>query len=79
MRLVVVADQAGRVVAATFSGGPAQPGQPTVTLAPLPGQRLHELDVPKHLASLPRDKQLHGALEHHVAASGKHLERRGSP
>ena len=77
MRIVVVTDHTGQVVAATHASPPPPQG-PRIEILPKVGQRLHEVDIPQHLAHLSRDKQLHAALEHFVPEGASQLQRRDS-
>jgi len=79
MRMHVVTDRTGKIIAAThasrISVGDAhtRPGM-QVELRPLEGQKIHEVEVPKELHALHPHDRLRAVLKHAIHASGTYLE-----
>lgn len=62
-RMLLLTDAHGQVVGVAGKGA-ARPGGHGIAITPLPGQTLHEVDVPAELADL-----LHGPDAHAVLSS----------
>jgi hypothetical protein len=79
MRMHVVTDRTGKIIAAThasrsFTGDAnTSPGM-QVALRALEGQKIHEVEVPKELHALHPHERLRAVLKHAVHASGTYLE-----
>ena len=80
MRMHVVTDRTGKIIAATHvsrisGGGDQQPrAGMQVELRALEGQKIHEVEVPKELQTLHPHERLRAVLKHAVHASGTYLE-----
>lgn len=64
-RMLLLTDADGRVIGAAAQG-PARPGGHGIAITPLPGQTLHEVDVPAELADLLRGPDAHAVLSRFV-------------
>jgi hypothetical protein len=65
VKAYVVTDKAGKVVAhvrETKPGSGPAPGRPTA----LPGQTVHEIELPQELRTIQAVSELHQALEKHL-------------
>jgi hypothetical protein len=65
MKAYVITDKAGKVVAhvrETQPGSGPAPGRPTA----LPGQTVHEIELPRELSAIQSVHELHQALEKHL-------------
>ena len=74
-RLIVVIDKAGQVVGATFSGESNTPGV-QVGITALPGQEVHDVDVPGDLAGLGPEELLRAVVDYGIRPGGSELEQR---
>jgi hypothetical protein len=79
MRMHIVTDRAGKIIAAThasrISAGDANTNLGMqVELRALEGQKIHEVEVPKELQALHPHERLRAVLQHAVHASGTYLE-----
>jgi hypothetical protein len=62
-RMLLVTDASGRVLAAAHPNE-GSPSKMNVGLAPLPGQEIHEVDVPEALLRLKAGHEFQMALSH---------------
>ncbi len=71
-KMLVVTDAAGRILAAAHPNR-GKSSKMNVGLSPLPGQELHEVEVPEELTRLKSGHDFHMALNHAQfhRASGK--------
>jgi hypothetical protein len=60
-KMMIVVDGAGKILAAAHSGTPKK-GQPTSGIYALPGQTIHEVDVPEEIANLESGHLFHCAM-----------------
>jgi len=60
-KMLLVTDAVGNIVAAAHLGGP-QHGTTSVGVVPLPGQTIHEVEVPEALTRLTSGSAFHQAL-----------------
>lgn len=61
--MLVVIDQTGRIVAAAHTDG-GNSSDLNTGLSPLPGQEVHEVEIPAELARLKSGHDFHMALAH---------------
>ncbi|MBB3282768.1 hypothetical protein [Mitsuaria sp. BK037] len=79
MRMHVVTDPTGKIIAATHASRISvgdvhtSPGM-QVELRALEGQKIHEVEVPTELQALHPHERLRAVLKHAVHASGTYLE-----
>jgi hypothetical protein len=74
MSLVVITDRLGKVIAAALLA-PKSRAKVVATLAPRPGQTLHEVEMPDYMVKLAPKHQLLAALEHRVPKGAKRLQK----
>ncbi|TYK44120.1 hypothetical protein [Actinomadura decatromicini] len=74
-RMVVLVDQQGRLLAAHHLGEPD--GEYVAGLGTLPGQRLHEVEVPRELAQADDLQVLHALAGFRLGEAGVLVEREG--
>jgi hypothetical protein len=73
MRVHIVTEESGRIVAAAHAGDVREPDQPQAGFFALAGQTIVELDLPVELSKMePRDRL--SALFKYRVADGKRLE-----
>jgi hypothetical protein len=60
-KMLLVTDAAGQILAVAHKYD-GQPSKMNVGLAPLPGQEIHEVDIPEHLVRLKSGHDFHLAL-----------------
>lgn len=72
MKMLLITNEAGGIVGAAHLPGKSSRKE-NVALEPLPGQRVHQVDVPDSIARLSSGHHFHLALSHATfdAASGK--------
>jgi len=61
--LLVIDPKTGRVMGAAHMGGGSSPKM-NVGLTPLPGQEIHEVEVPEEITRLKGGHEFHMALSH---------------
>jgi len=64
-RMLLLTDAHGQVIGVA-SRGPARQGGHGIAISPLPGQTLHEVDVPSELADLLQGPDAHAVLSRFV-------------
>lgn len=74
MRIQVVIDESGRIVAAAHIPAAPDVNEPQAGVYALPGQRVTEVDVPYALRELDTPRMLRGILDHRLHADGTRLE-----
>jgi hypothetical protein len=60
-KMLIVTDPSGKIVAAAHLDQGGQPGM-SAAITPLPGQTVHEVEVPGELARLTSGPAFHSAL-----------------
>ncbi len=68
MKIHVITDEKGRIVATAQSVAGSQGNLPTAQPRPLPGHKLHHIELPKELEGLRDAEQLHQRLKGHLKA-----------
>jgi hypothetical protein len=76
MRVLVVVNESGQIVAATHAGNAAEGTEGNAGFYPLAGQTIVEVDVPHALRTLQPHERLRAILDHCVHADGRTLEPR---
>lgn len=74
MRIQVVTNNSGKVIAAVHVSTTADTSKEQVGFFPLVGQRVVELDVPLALREMDPQTRLRAVLEYCVNADGTYLE-----
>jgi len=74
MRIQVVINESGNVVAAAHVSAARDGNKHQAGFYPLAGQKILELDVPPALSTMEPHDRLCAVLEHRVHADGKRLE-----
>ena len=62
-RMLVVTDAAGRIVAAAHPHD-GKPSKMNVGISALPGQEIHEVDIPEEVTRLKSGHDFHMAISH---------------
>jgi hypothetical protein len=74
MRVQVVLNESGTVIAAAHVGAGGDEDKQRAGFYPLTGQQIVELDVPPALMTMEPHDRLRAILEHRVDAADKRLE-----
>lgn len=61
-RMLLITDSGGRVIGAVAQGPAAEGSGHGIAVAPLPGQAVHEVDVPAELASALQGPDAHAVF-----------------
>jgi hypothetical protein len=62
-RMLLVTDAAGRILAAAHPNE-GKPSKMNIGISPLPGQEIHEVEIPEGLTRLKAGHDFHMALSH---------------
>jgi hypothetical protein len=73
MKMTVITDKKGAVVATYRHEEEYKEGQARFRLNALAGQSIHEIDMPAELEKITSAKELHSRLKEHLK---KHLKKR---
>lgn len=83
MKMIVVVNEHGQVVAAAHAAPEAAPAAlhldpsraaPSCVLGALPGQRMELVELPEHLHALDVEQRLRAMLDHRMAPGAGSLE-----